>query len=129
MSFYLNLDFGIFMIFLCSNRILHEYAKCIMTLLLYHRYYIASVYSIHTNYTMSDYLSTYKAELVDRYLQNQISNSEKDTLHALELCYVDKHPLYDIFSLQATNIAFVNVVRNVVELTTINYNIIIKVSL
>ena len=61
--------------------------------------------------------------------QNQISNSEKDTLHALELCYVDKHPLYDIFSLQATNIAFVNVVRNVVELTTINYNIIIKVSL
>ena len=34
---------------------------------------------------MSDYLSTYKAELVDRYLQNQISNSEKDTLHALLL--------------------------------------------
>ena len=32
---------------------------------------------------MSDNLSTYKAELVDRYLQNQISNSEKDTLHAL----------------------------------------------
>ena len=34
---------------------------------------------------MSDNLSTYKAELVDRYLQNQISNSEKDTLHALLL--------------------------------------------
>ena len=32
---------------------------------------------------MSDYLSTYKAELVDRYLQNKISNSEKDTLYAL----------------------------------------------
>ena len=31
---------------------------------------------------MSDYLS-YKAELVDRYLQNQISNSEKDTLYKL----------------------------------------------
>ena len=29
---------------------------------------------------MSDSLSQYKAELVDRYLQNQISNSEKDTL-------------------------------------------------
>ena len=34
---------------------------------------------------MSEYLSRYKAELVDRYLQNQISNSEKDTLHALLL--------------------------------------------
>ena len=32
---------------------------------------------------MSDYLSQYKAELVDRYLQNQISNSEKDTLYKL----------------------------------------------
>ena len=42
-------------------------------------------YPLHTKYTMSDYLSTYKAELVDRYLQNQISNSEKDTLHALLL--------------------------------------------
>ena len=49
-----------------------------------HRFYIASFYSLHTNYTMSDYLSTYKAELVDRYLQN-ISNSEKDMLYALLL--------------------------------------------
>ena len=29
---------------------------------------------------MSEDLSEYKAELVDRYLQNQISNSEKDTI-------------------------------------------------
>ena len=32
---------------------------------------------------MSEDLSEYKAELVDRYLQNQISNSEKDTLYKL----------------------------------------------
>ena len=32
---------------------------------------------------MSDYLSTYKAELIERHIKNQISNAEKDTLHAL----------------------------------------------
>ena len=34
---------------------------------------------------MSDYLSTYKAELVERHIKNQISNAEKDTLYALLL--------------------------------------------
>ena len=32
---------------------------------------------------MSEYLSQYKSELIERYIKNQISNSEKDTLHAL----------------------------------------------
>ena len=34
---------------------------------------------------MSDYLSTYKAELIERHIKNQISNAEKDTLYALLL--------------------------------------------
>ena len=32
---------------------------------------------------MSEYLSQYKSELIEHYIKNQISNAEKDTLHAL----------------------------------------------
>ena len=56
--------------------------------LVYHSDYLSTkgeplTPGILLSYTMSEYLSQYKSELIERYIKNQISNSENDTLHAL----------------------------------------------